>query len=146
MATTDLKVLIVGAGIAGLSAAIALELAGFEYTILEESLPPLMISASSDPETTPSPATPIPTTAALSSNIGAAVQVSPTALHFLHQLGIYEEIQKMSKPVSGFSMNEHDMTYVGRIDYSTFKERQVTFFVSSLCGFSHMLVPRNSCW
>jgi 2-polyprenyl-6-methoxyphenol hydroxylase-like FAD-dependent oxidoreductase len=135
MASTDLKIIVVGAGIAGLSAAIALELAGFEYTVIEESLPQAKVNSDSDPvsDATTSPGTtaevPFTTT-----TIGAAVQISPTALHFLHQLGIYEEIQKISKPVSGFSMNEHDMSYIGRIDYSTYKERQV-FLVLLACGF-----------
>lgn len=129
MASTDLKIIVVGAGLAGLSAAIALELAGFEYTILEESLPQAKVNNDSNPlsDATASPETTaeVPCT---TTTIGAAVQISPTALHFLHQLGIYEDIQKFSKPVSGFSMNEHDMNYVGRIDYSTYRERQVFFF------------------
>ncbi|KAF8933083.1 hypothetical protein BGZ52_008639 [Haplosporangium bisporale] len=95
---TDIKVIIAGAGLGGLSAAISLELAGIDYIVLEPA---------SDSK----------------GDIGGAVQVSPTAMHFLHQLGIYEEIQKISKPVSGYSMNEHDMNYVGRIDVSPFKER-----------------------
>ncbi|KAG0054938.1 hypothetical protein BGZ83_010063 [Gryganskiella cystojenkinii] len=140
MASTDLKIIIVGAGIAGLSAAIALELAGFEYTVLDESIPPPEKSITESPseeslsqsssESTPASATapapapaPEPEPVNTNKNMGGAVQVGPTALHFLHQLGIYEEIQKISKPVSGFSMNEHDMNYVGRIDYSTYKER-----------------------
>lgn len=97
---TDIKVIIAGAGLGGLSAAIGLELAGIDYVVLEpasESKGDVLV--------------------------GGAVQVSPTAMHFLYQLGIYEEIQKISKPVSGYSMNEHDMNYVGRIDVSPFKER-----------------------
>ncbi|KAF9305107.1 hypothetical protein BGZ74_011379 [Mortierella antarctica] len=97
---TDIKVIIAGAGLGGLSAAIGLELAGIDYIVLE-------------------PASEFKGDVL----VGGAVQVSPTAMHFLHQLGIYEEIQKISKPVSGYSMNEHDMNYVGRIDVSPFKER-----------------------
>ncbi|KAG0366977.1 hypothetical protein BGZ54_004598 [Gamsiella multidivaricata] len=110
MASTDLRIIIVGSGIAGLSAAIALELAGLDYTILAQEVDTGLASDTPDAQTTNVP-------------IGGAVQVGPTALHFLHQLGIYEEIQKISKPVSGFSMNEHDMNYVGRIDMSTHRER-----------------------
>ncbi|KAG0263656.1 hypothetical protein BG011_008371 [Mortierella polycephala] len=111
-AVADLKVIIVGSSIGGLAAAIGLELAGFDYTIIEQ--PPLHEPASkSDTDSTPSNAF----------YIGGAVQLAPTALHFLHQLGIYEEIQKISKPVSGFSMNEHDMNYVGRIDLAAHRER-----------------------
>jgi len=122
MASTDLKIIIVGAGIAGLSAAIALELAGLEYTVIDESILP---GKANDSFTNSESTEPVPAPAPVSTNqnIGAAVLVGPTALHFLHQLGIYEDIQKISKPVSGFSMNEHDMNYVGRIDYSTYKER-----------------------
>ncbi|KAG0327641.1 hypothetical protein BGZ99_007222 [Dissophora globulifera] len=104
MAGTDLKIIIAGSGIGGLSAAIGLELAGFDYTILEQEATASIPSDMLDDSTT-SP-----------SHIGGAIQVGPTALHFLHQLGIYEEIQRISKPVSGFSMNEHDMNYIGRID------------------------------
>ncbi|KAF9581017.1 hypothetical protein BGW38_002117 [Lunasporangiospora selenospora] len=105
MDTTELKVIIAGAGIGGLCAAISLELAGADYTVLEQS-------PADDPSTKDS--------------YGGAVQVGPTALHFLRQLGIYEEIQHISKPVSGVSMNEHDMSYVGRIDLTGYKERHDT--------------------
>jgi len=107
MASTDLRIIIAGSGIAGLSAAIALELAGLNYIILEQE------PASRDsPPNESADMTP-----------GGAIQVGPTALHFLRQLGVYEEIQKFSKPVSGFSMNEHDMNYLGRIDMSNHRER-----------------------
>ncbi|KAF9916123.1 hypothetical protein BX616_004560 [Lobosporangium transversale] len=112
MATTDLKVIVAGLGIAGLAAAIALELTGFDYTVLEQDLAPSSSSEEdhSNPQTT-------------AVHVGGAVQIGPTALHFLHQLGIYEEIQKISKPLSGFSMNEHNMNYLGRIDMTTYRER-----------------------
>ncbi|KAI1317648.1 hypothetical protein EDD11_008076 [Mortierella claussenii] len=112
MATTDLRIIIAGSGIAGLSTAIALELAGLDYTILEQSPVPAANHTLLDNQPVSSPV-----------HTGGAIQVGPTALHFLHQLGIYEEIQKVSKPVSGLSMNEHDMNYVGRIDLSTYRER-----------------------
>ncbi|KAF8932526.1 hypothetical protein EDD21DRAFT_364019 [Dissophora ornata] len=113
MATTELRIIIAGSGIGGLSAAIALELAGLDYTVIEQELTPNTTNGNDTLEKqTGSP-----------THTGGAVQVGPTALHFLHQLGIYEEIQKISKPVSGFSMNEHDMNYVGRIDLSTHRER-----------------------
>ncbi|KAF9433947.1 hypothetical protein BGZ76_008785 [Entomortierella beljakovae] len=111
MTSKDLKIIITGAGIAGLSVAIALELAGFDYTILEQT--PIQ-EHESDPNSELQTET---------NTIGGAVQVGPTALHFLRQLGVYEEIQKISKPVSGNSMNEHDMNFVGRIDMSTYRER-----------------------
>ncbi|KAF9175115.1 hypothetical protein BGX21_007362 [Mortierella sp. AD011] len=109
MASNDLRIIIAGSGIAGLSVAIALELAGLDYTILEQVSTSEYITSSTSDQT--------------KEVTGGAVQVGPTALHFLHQLGIYEEIQKISKPVSGYSMNEHDMSYVGRIDLSTYRER-----------------------
>ncbi|KAF8942566.1 hypothetical protein BGZ47_006344 [Haplosporangium gracile] len=116
MVATDLKIIIAGCGIGGLSAAIALELAGIDYTILEES-PAL------DSDLKPgASATNIPTK---TTHVGGAIQVAPTAIHFLSQLGIYDEMKEISKPVSGLSMNEHDMSYVGRIDLSTHRERQV---------------------
>ncbi|KAG0381063.1 hypothetical protein BGX24_000041 [Mortierella sp. AD032] len=116
MASTDLKVVIAGCGIGGLSAAIALELAGIDYTILEES--PALDSDLKPGDS----ATNVP---AKTTHIGGAVQVSPTAIHFLNQLGIYDEFREISKPVSGLSMNEHDMNYIGRIDLATHRERQV---------------------
>ncbi|KAF9141797.1 hypothetical protein BGX30_004091 [Mortierella sp. GBA39] len=116
MTATDLKIIIAGCGIGGLSAAIALELAGIDYTILEES-PAL------DSDLKPgASATNVPTK---TTHVGGAIQVAPTAIHFLSQLGIYDEMKEISKPVSGLSMNEHDMNYVGRIDLSTHRERQV---------------------
>ncbi|KAK3812270.1 MAG: hypothetical protein J3Q66DRAFT_349921 [Benniella sp.] len=107
MASTDLRIIIAGSGIAGLSAAIALELAGLNYIVLEQE------PASRDS----------PSNESVDMTPGGAIQVGPTALHFLRQLGVYEEIQKFSKPVSGFSMNEHDMNYLGRIDMSNHRER-----------------------
>ncbi|KAG0269108.1 hypothetical protein BGZ95_002194 [Linnemannia exigua] len=118
MASTDLKVVIAGCGIGGLSAAIALELAGIDYTILEES--PALDSDLKPGDS----ATNVP---AKTTHIGGAVQVAPTAIHFLSQLGIYDEFREISKPVSGLSMNEHDMNYIGRIDLATHRERQVFF-------------------
>lgn len=115
MAAADLKIIIAGSGIAGLSAAIGLELAGFDYTILEQT-PTLTPNVDSGTAAADS-------TAADAASVGGAVQVGPTALHFLNQLGIYEEIQKISKPVSGLSMNEHDMNFVGRVDLSYYRER-----------------------
>ncbi|KAF9574444.1 hypothetical protein EC968_006428 [Mortierella alpina] len=115
MAAADLKIIIAGSGIAGLSAAIGLELAGFDYTVLEQT-PAQELCVDSGTRTADSTAVDI-------APLGGAVQVGPTALHFLNQLGIYDEIQKISKPVSGLSMNEHDMNYVGRIDLSAYRER-----------------------
>lgn len=110
MASTDLKIIIAGSGIGGLSAAIALELSGLNYVVLEQESISSSVDNSSEeaPDTCP---------------IGGAIQVGPAALHFLRQLGVYEEMQKFSKPVSGFSMNEHDRNFVGRIDMSTHRER-----------------------
>ncbi|KAF9084695.1 hypothetical protein BGX23_010315 [Mortierella sp. AD031] len=118
MSATDLKIVIAGCGIGGLSAAIALELAGFDYTILEES-PALELDLKPGASATNAPTK--------TTHIGGAIQVAPTAIHFLNQLGIYEEMKEISKPVSGLSMNEHDMNYVGRIDLSTHRERQVMY-------------------
>lgn len=116
MTTTDLKIIITGCGIGGLSAAIALELAGIDYTILEES-PSLDLDLKPGASAT--------NAQAKTTHIGGAIQVAPTAIHFLNQLGIYDEMKEISKPVSGVSMNDHDMNYVGRIDLSTHRERQV---------------------
>ncbi|KAI8350543.1 hypothetical protein B0O80DRAFT_458051 [Mortierella sp. GBAus27b] len=110
MASTDLRIIIAGAGVGGLSAAIALELAGLNYTVLEQE--PVTHKAD---DTTDEPAD--------TSCFGGAIQVGPTALHFLRQLGVYEELQKFSKPISGLSMNEHDMNFLGRIDMSGYRER-----------------------
>ncbi|KAF9155072.1 hypothetical protein BG015_011124 [Linnemannia schmuckeri] len=130
MAATDLKIIIAGCGIGGLSAAIALELAGIDYTILEES-PALDSDLKSGAS-----ATNVPTK---TTHVGGAIQVAPTAIHFLSQLGIYDEMKEISKPVSGLSMNEHDMNYVGRIDLSTHRERQV----SPLYGYHTEVMARS---
>ncbi|KAF9908333.1 hypothetical protein EC991_009885 [Linnemannia zychae] len=92
MASTDLTVVIAGCGIGGLSAAIALELAGIDYTILEES--PALDSDLKPGDSATNVLT-------KTTHIGGAVQVAPTAIHFLSQLGIYDEMKEISKPVSG---------------------------------------------
>jgi 2-polyprenyl-6-methoxyphenol hydroxylase-like FAD-dependent oxidoreductase len=136
MASTDLKVIIAGCGIGGLSAAIALELAGIDYTILEES-PALDSDLKSGDSAT--------NVLTKTTHIGGAVQVAPTAIHFLSQLGIYDEMKEISKPVSGLSMNDRNLNYIGRIDLSTHRERQVHFLficlIACTCIPIGLLVP-----
>ncbi|KAF9167700.1 hypothetical protein DFQ26_003488 [Actinomortierella ambigua] len=110
MATTNIKAIVVGAGISGVTVALGLELAGIDYVVLEQA---------SERE--------------LKQARGGATQLGPSAIHFLVQLGLEDELVRISKPLSGISMMAEDMSFVGRIDYSSFHERY---------GYHSLVVPR----
>ncbi|KAF9971832.1 hypothetical protein BGZ73_005125 [Actinomortierella ambigua] len=110
MATTNIKAIVVGAGISGVTVALGLELAGIDYVVLEQASEKELKRAS-----------------------GGATQLGPSAIHFLVQLGLEDELIRISKPLSGISMMAEDMSFVGRIDYSSFRERY---------GYDSLVVPR----
>ncbi|KAI1312279.1 hypothetical protein EDD11_002998 [Mortierella claussenii] len=92
------KVLIVGAGIGGLTLALLLERIGVEYDIFERasSVKPL----------------------------GAAMSIGPNILPLFEQLGMLEEILKLSLPGRIMNVYNEDMTLVGKTDSTAFmKER-----------------------
>ncbi|KAF9996934.1 hypothetical protein BGZ80_009118 [Entomortierella chlamydospora] len=92
-----LKVLIVGAGIGGLLLGYCLERAGIDYVILERA---------PRPHTTKT-----------------TIQFTANTLHAIDQLGLLEEVLKISKPITGVTLHKHSMSVVGRIDFLFHKER-----------------------
>ncbi|KAF9181727.1 hypothetical protein BGZ51_005230 [Haplosporangium sp. Z 767] len=91
------KVLIVGAGVGGLMMGLCLERAGIDYVILER-LQQLQVPLS-------------------------AIQLSANSLRVIEQLGILEEVMKISKPVSMIKLRKHNMSVVGKMDATYTKER-----------------------
>ncbi|KAF9168675.1 hypothetical protein DFQ26_002575 [Actinomortierella ambigua] len=97
MSSSGVKVLIVGAGIAGLTLAIFLERAGIQYFILERVF-----------EFKP---------------LGSSMVLSPQVLRVFDQLGILPELEKVSGVcVSGVYMS-HKQNVLGRIDVTFLEER-----------------------
>ncbi|KAG0038071.1 hypothetical protein BGZ82_001144 [Podila clonocystis] len=86
------KVLIVGGGLGGLVLAILLERAGIEYWILEQSV--------------------------LVRPIGSVIALSPLVLPLMEQLGLLEEIERLSKPVAGLTFLRDDLSTIGRIIFN----------------------------
>ncbi|KAF9354889.1 hypothetical protein BGX26_007239 [Mortierella sp. AD094] len=92
-----LKVLIVGAGIGGLLLGYCLERAGIDYVILER-MP--------RPHTTKT-----------------TIQFTANTLHVIDQLGLLEEVLKISKPITGVTIQKSSMSVIGKIDFQYHKER-----------------------
>ncbi|KAF9333371.1 hypothetical protein BG006_003709 [Podila minutissima] len=86
------KVLIVGGGLGGLVLAILLERAGTEYWVLEQSV--------------------------LVRPIGSVIALSPLVLPLMEQLGLLEEIERLSKPVAGLTFLRDDLSTIGRIIFN----------------------------
>ncbi|KAF9377383.1 hypothetical protein CPC16_011848 [Podila verticillata] len=86
------KVLIVGGSLGGLVLAILLERAGIEYWVLEQSV--------------------------LVRPIGSVIALSPLVLPLMEQLGLLEEIKRLSKPVAGLTFLRDDLSTIGRIVFN----------------------------
>ncbi|KAG0099724.1 hypothetical protein BGZ93_006224 [Podila epicladia] len=86
------KVLIVGGGLGGLVLAILLERAGIEYWILEQSV--------------------------LVRPIGSVIALSPLVLPLMEQLGLLEEIERLSKPVASLTFLRDDLSTIGRVFFN----------------------------
>ncbi|KAF8982739.1 hypothetical protein BGZ46_000720, partial [Entomortierella lignicola] len=97
--TTRPKIMIVGAGLGGLTLAILLEKAGMDYRIYEKST-----------------ALKIP---------GGLTSLSTNVLQAMEQLGLIEDLIKISKPTHGYSlfkeMSDGRLEPIGEIDISTQK-------------------------
>ncbi|KAF9400945.1 hypothetical protein BGX21_003111 [Mortierella sp. AD011] len=98
--TTDninkFKVLIVGGGIGGLMLGVMLERAGMDYEILERS-----------PEHRP---------------LGSAITLNGTVLRLFEQLGMLDDLYKVSKFAGGLHLVKEDMETQGHIDLEHFRE------------------------
>ncbi|KAG0233653.1 hypothetical protein BGW41_001405 [Actinomortierella wolfii] len=94
---SQVKVIIAGAGIAGLSLAIMLERANIQYCVLER--------------------------AAEFRPLGSAICLSAQVLRVFDQLGILEQMRAKSKPLMGIDYHKQDLTQIGTIDNSFFRER-----------------------
>ncbi|ORZ15462.1 hypothetical protein BCR41DRAFT_422254 [Lobosporangium transversale] len=92
-----LRVIIVGGGLAGLVMGIMLDQAGIDYHILEQAsrLRPL----------------------------GTSISLHPVIMDLMAQLGLLEDMQKMSKPLRGISVLSANGRKMGRIDTRTNKRR-----------------------
>ncbi|KAF9347706.1 hypothetical protein BGX26_000834 [Mortierella sp. AD094] len=102
--TTDndnktLRVLIVGGGIGGLMLGVMLERAGMEYEILERS-----------PEHRP---------------LGSAISLNGTVLRLFEQLGMLEDLYKVSKFSGRLHLVKEDLETQGHIDLEHFRESVV---------------------
>ncbi|KAG0259304.1 hypothetical protein BG011_002725 [Mortierella polycephala] len=93
----NIHVLIVGGGIGGLMLGIMLERAGIEYQILERSS-----------EHRP---------------LGSAICMNGTVLRIFEQLGLLEELYKISKFAGRLHLAKEDMTTLGHVDLEHFHER-----------------------
>ncbi|ORZ08771.1 hypothetical protein BCR41DRAFT_388497 [Lobosporangium transversale] len=113
----SIKALIVGGGIAGLSLAIMMDLAGIEYEILERC---------SEDE----------------AGRGAALALGPPVLRLLDQMGLLEQIERASKPISGLSVVDSECRKLGRIE-SPEKERYgYPFRIMTRPAFYKILLSR----
>ncbi|KAK3828939.1 MAG: hypothetical protein J3Q66DRAFT_383549 [Benniella sp.] len=94
--TLDIKLTIVGGGIGGLTLAIMLEAAKIDYLILERS--------------------------SCLRTMGSTIALNACALRLLEQLGLWEEIRKIAKPIGAFHLQNEDLSPIGSIDF-TFGEK-----------------------
>ncbi|KAG9319487.1 hypothetical protein KVV02_007608 [Mortierella alpina] len=93
----SIRVLIVGGGIGGLMLGLMLERAGIEYQILERS-----------PEHRP---------------LGSAISMNGTVLRLFEQLGLLEEIYKISKFAGRLNFVKEDKEMQGHVDLEHFRDR-----------------------
>ncbi|KAG0324332.1 hypothetical protein BG004_003495, partial [Podila humilis] len=93
----DLKVIIVGGGLAGLVMGIMLEHAGIDYHILEQAsrLRPL----------------------------GTSISLHPVIMDLMDQLGLLQDMYRMSKPMRGITVMSANGRKMGRIDARSNKRR-----------------------
>ncbi|KAF9282927.1 hypothetical protein BGZ68_005656 [Mortierella alpina] len=102
-----IKIIIVGAGICGLMTAIQLERAGMDYVVFEkakECLP-----------------------------LGSALSLTPACNYIFDQLGMLEDIQKVSLPCQKIDYVRDDLSRVGTMDAGNNKERY---------GYNGILITR----
>ncbi|KAI8604749.1 hypothetical protein EDD21DRAFT_365455 [Dissophora ornata] len=91
MASSELNVLIVGAGLGGLTLGLLLEQAGIPYTILEKHAGEL-------------------------SPLGSSISLNQAIQPMLEQLGILPELEAISKPISSMTFLKENMNKIGSLD------------------------------
>ncbi|KAG0340666.1 hypothetical protein BG004_006331 [Podila humilis] len=87
-------VLIIGAGLGGLTLGLLLQRAGIEFFILERA-----------PKVRP---------------LGASLSLSPNIIPVIEQLGLEEEVKKFSLHMANLDMYEENMQFIGAIDAKSF--------------------------
>ncbi|KAF9359568.1 hypothetical protein BGX34_008286 [Mortierella sp. NVP85] len=92
-----IHVLIIGGGIGGLMLGLMLEKAGIDYQILERS-----------PEHRP---------------LGSAISLDGTVLRLFEQLGLLEDLYKISKAAVGLHLVKEDLETQGHVDLEHYRER-----------------------
>ncbi|KAG0211184.1 hypothetical protein BGX28_008364 [Mortierella sp. GBA30] len=91
MASSQLKVLIVGAGLGGLTLGVLLEQAGIPYTILEKHAGDLL-------------------------PLGSSISLNQTIQPLFEQLGMLPELEAISKPISSMTFLKESMNKIGSLD------------------------------
>ncbi|KAI1316542.1 hypothetical protein EDD11_009881 [Mortierella claussenii] len=114
---SSLKALIVGGGIAGLSLAIMMELAGIEYEILERS-------TGQEPE------------------VGSALTLGPPALRLLEQMGLLHQIEQQSKVISGLTVVECERHKMGRLEGLDKERYGYPYRIMTRAAFYKILLDR----
>ncbi|KAG9072966.1 hypothetical protein KI688_000747 [Linnemannia hyalina] len=111
-------VMIVGAGLGGLTLAILLQRAGIEYQVFEKT-----------PEIRP---------------FGSAIALGPNILPLLTQLGLYEEFMAISKPVNHITIHKaQDMRRMGAVDIEEHIERSgYSSYICSRPDFYDLLISQ----
>ncbi|KAF9129044.1 hypothetical protein BGW39_004521 [Mortierella sp. 14UC] len=94
MASSQLKILIAGAGLGGLTLALLLEQAGIEYTILEKH----------DGDLIP---------------LGSSISLNQSIQPLFEQLGMLKELESISKPIGSMTFLKENMNKIGSMDLSS---------------------------
>ncbi|KAG0269340.1 hypothetical protein DFQ27_003849 [Actinomortierella ambigua] len=92
MPPRNLKVIIVGGGIGGLALSIMFERAGIDYEVIERS--------------------------STLKTLGSTIGLNACVLRLLDQLGMYPDIERISKPIGGFHLQDEHLNPIGYIDFS----------------------------
>ncbi|KAF9206088.1 hypothetical protein BGZ49_003016, partial [Haplosporangium sp. Z 27] len=112
-----LKAIIVGGGIAGLSIALMMEFAGIEYEILERY-------TGDEPE------------------VGAALILGPPVLRLLEQMGLLEQVENKSKPLSGTTVVDVEGRRLGRLEGVEKERYGYPYRVMSRPAFHRILMEK----